>query len=200
MSTSSDKDARITPRLISGSGSIRVQQGYTLLELMAVVAIIAVLAAVAVPALNPAQYEKLDLAAAQVAEAIRFARSEAIRTGNPVYVAIDRNSDRLLIAEADLSGATVVAGATLRHPIDKKLLDIIVSDATVTSGVEFTNDPFDYPSGSNQPSVVFDAQGLPFHKAGGTSQVLTLGEVDLELNDLERTVLVAPTTGRVTIQ
>ena len=200
MSTSSDNDARITPRLISGGGSICVQRGYTMLELMAVVAIVAVLAAVALPSLRPSLAGKLDLAAAQVAEAIRFARSEAIRTGTPTYVEIDRNTDRLLVAEANLAGATVVAGTTLRHPIDKKLLDIILSSAATTSGVEFTNDPFDYPSGSDQPGVVFNGQGLPFHKAGGTQQPLRLGEVELALDDLQRTVLVAPTTGRVTIQ
>lgn len=192
VSASSDNVAR--------SGATRQQRGYTLLELVAVVSIVAVLAAVALPGFNPSRAEKLDLAASQVADTIRFARSEAIRTGNPVYVEIDESTDRLLIAEADLSGATVVAGATLRHPIDKKLLDVILSSAGTTSGVEFTNDPFDYPVGGRQASVVFDAQGLPFRKAAGVNQLLTLGEVDLDLGDLDRTVMVAPITGRVTIQ
>ncbi len=174
--------------------------GFTLFELVFVVALIGVLASVALPSVRPSQSAKLDLAATQVAEAIRFARNEAIRTGDPTYVEIDPSTDRLLIAVADLSGATVVAGTTLRHPIDLKRLDIIVSAAAATAGVEFTNDPFDYPLGGRQPSVVFDGQGLPFSKITGTYQRMVSSEAELVLGDLRRSVSVAPLTGRVTIQ
>ena len=200
MSAVRENLARVSPRPTSGGGPIYVQHGFTLLELVIVAALVVVFTAAALPGLRPSQYAKLDLATAQVAEAIRFARNEAIRTGDPVYVEIDWNTDRLLIAEADLSGATVAAGATLRHPIDLKRLDIIVSAAATTSGVEITNDPFDYPLGGRQPSVVFDGQGLPFRKAGGGYQLMTLGEIDLALGDMRRTVFVAPITGRVTTQ
>ena len=79
-------------------------------------------------------------------------------------------------------------------------LDIIVSSAATTSGVEITNDPFDYPLGGRQPSVLFDGQGLPFRKASGSYQRMTLGEIDLALGDAQRTIFLAPITGRVTIQ
>ncbi len=62
------------------------------------------------------------------------------------------------------------------------------------------SDPFDYPLGGTQPSVLFDGQGLPFRKAGGSYQLMTLGEIDLALGDVRRTVSVAPITGRVTVQ
>ena len=179
---------------------MQLQHGYTFVELAIVAALVAVFAAAALPDLRPSQYAKLDLATAQLAEAIRFARDEAIRTGDPIYVEIDWNTDRFLIATADLSGATAAAGATLRHPIDRKLLDIIVSGAATTSGVEIMSDPFDYPLGGTQPSVLFDGQGLPFRKAGGSEQLMTLGEIDLALGNLQRTVFVAPITGRVTIR
>ena len=200
MSVVRENSARIIPRPTPGDGAMHPHHGYTLYELILVLALAAVFTVVAFPDLRPSQDAKLDLAAAQVAEAIRFAHDEAIRTGDPIYVEIDQNTDRLLIAEADLSGATVVAGTTLRHPIDMKRLDIIVSSAAVTAGVEFTNDPFDYPSGGRQSSVLFDGQGLPFRKAGGSNQLLTVGEIELALGDMQRTVFVAPFTGRVTIQ
>ena len=174
--------------------------GYTLLELVVVVSIVAVLAVVALPGTRPSSNEKLELAASRVAEAIRFARTEAIRTGNPVYVEINRNTDRLLVAQANLSGATVAAGATLRDPVDKKPLDIIFRTAAVTAGVDFTNDPFDYAVGGRQPSVVFDARGLPFRKAGGNYQMMMAGDVVLTSAGRQRTVHVDRTTGRVTIQ
>ena len=192
--------ARIVARPRPGGGPLQLQHGYTFVELAIVAALVAVFAAAALPDLRPSQYAKLDLATAQLAEAIRFARDEAIRTGDPIYVEIDWNTDRFLIATADLSGATAAAGATLRHPIDRKLLDIIVSGAATTSGVEIMSDPFDYPLGGTQPSVLFDGQGLPFRKAGGSEQLMTLGEIDLALGNLQRTVFVAPITGRVTIR
>ncbi len=181
-------------------GSIYLQHGYTFVELVIVAALLAVFAAAALPDLRPSQDARLDLATAQLAEAIRFARNEAIRTGDPIYVEIDWSTDRLLIAEADLSGATAAAGATLRHPIDLKQFDIIVSAAPTSSGVEITSDPFDYPLGGAQSSVLFDGQGLPFRKAGGTYQLMTRGQIDLALGNVQRAVFVAPITGRVTIQ
>lgn len=192
--------ARIIARPRPGGVPSHLQHGYTLVELAIVAALVAVFTAAALPDLRPSQYAKLDLATAQVAQTIRFARNEAIRTGNPIYVEIDWNTDRLLIAEADLSGATATPGATLRHPIDRKQLDYILSAAATTSGVEITGNPFDYPLGGTQPSVVFDGQGLPFRKAGGSYQLMTLGEINLALGDVQRTVFVAPMTGRVTIQ
>jgi prepilin-type N-terminal cleavage/methylation domain-containing protein len=200
MSAVRENSARVIPLPSSGGGPIRLQHGFTLFELVIVAVLVVVFTAAALPGLRPSQQAKLDLATAQVADAIRFARDEAIRTGDPVYVELDWNTDRLLIAEADLSGATVAAGATLRHPIDMKRLDIIVSSAATTSGVEIMNDPFDYPLGGRQPSVVFDGQGLPFRKAGGSYQRMTLGEIDLVLGDTQRTIFLAPITGRVTTQ
>ena len=200
MSAVLENSTRVMPRSTPGGAALHRHHGFTLFELVVVLALAAVLTAAVLPDLRPSQYAKLDLAAAQVAGAIRFARDEAIRTSEPTFVAIDQNTGRLLIAEADLSGATVVAGATLRDPIDKKRLDIIVTSAAVTAGVEFTSDPFGYPVGGRQPSVVFDGQGLPFRKAGGSYQLMNLGEIDLALGDVQRTVFVAPLTGRVTIQ
>ncbi len=200
MSAVLENMARVVARPTPGREPIRLQHGFTLFELVIVAVLVVVFTAAALPGLRPSQHAKLDLATAQVAGAMRFARDEAIRTGDPVYVELDWNTDRLLIAEADLSGATVVAGATLRHPIDMRRLDIIVSSAATTSGVEITNDPFDYPLGGRQSSVLFDGQGLPFRKASGSYQLMTLGEIDLALGDVRRTVSVAPITGRVTVQ
>ncbi len=176
------------------------KQGYTLLELVVVVSIVSVLAAIAVPSLRPVEDQRLDAAAAWVAETVRFARAEALRTGNPVYLEIDRDSEKLLVAEADLSSGNAVPGVTLTDPMTKQPLDIILPDVPLTAGVDVTDRPFDYPSGGRQASVVFDGQGLPFRPAGGTSQLLTLGEITLARGGQQRTVRVASVTGRVSIQ
>ncbi|MDH4072171.1 MAG: GspH/FimT family pseudopilin [Gammaproteobacteria bacterium] len=174
--------------------------GYTLLELVVVVSILALLAVVTLPGTRPSASETLDLAASRVAQAIRFARMEAIRTGNPVYVEINRNTDRLLVAQANLAGATVAAGATLRDPVNKQPLDIILSADPVTAGVDVTNDPFNYATGGRQASVVFDARGLPFSKAGGNYRLMSGGDIALSSAGRQRTVYVDRITGRVRIQ
>lgn len=178
---------------------VLADRGYTLLELVVVVGIISVLAAVALPSMRPADGERLDQAAAWIADTVRFARAEAMRTGVPVYLEIDRNTERLLVAAADLSGPTAIPGQTLRDPMTKQPLDLILSDATPTAGVDITAEPFDYPSGGAQASVVFDAQGLPFRKSADSVQRMILGEISLARGGQERTVRVAATTGRVTI-
>lgn len=175
-------------------------RGYTLLEVVIVTSILAVLAAVALPGMRVGDTERLDLAAAWIAETVRFAHAEALRTRTPVYLEINRDTERLLVAVADLSGSTVAPGQTLRDPITKQPLDLILSTAPATAGLDITNRPFDYPSGGAQNVVVFDAQGLPFRKSAGASQRMTLGQITLTRRGQQRTVQVAATTGRVTIQ
>ena len=178
----------------------RAARGYTLLELVVVTSILAVLAAIALPSLSPSRAESLDLAAGWIAETVRFARAEALRTGNPVYLEIDRDSERLRVAEADLSGSTAAVGAILRDPITKQLLDVILSDMPATAGIDVTDESFDYPSGGRQPIVVFDAQGLPFIKTADAFHLLESGDITLTRGDQQRIVRVSPLTGRVTIQ
>ena len=57
--------------------------GYTLIELIITITIIAVIAAIAMPAFSSGSDRQLEAAAAEFAAAMRFARTEAMRTGEP---------------------------------------------------------------------------------------------------------------------
>ncbi len=112
---------------------------------------------------------------------------------------VNRDTERLLVAQANLSGATVAPGTTLIDPLSKQPLDLILSAAPATAGIDITAWPFNYASGGAQASVVFDALGQPVRKAGGSFQLMTGGDIIVARRGRQRTVHVDRTTGRVTI-
>ena len=175
------------------------QRGYTLLELVVVTSLIAILAAVALPGFRASEAENLALAATHVTEAIRFTRAEAIRTGDPHLIELDSQQNQILVATADLSGATAVPGADLIHPITKQPYRIVLSDLPGTSNAKFNNNPFDFDGGIKGDVLLFDAHGLPFCKKDGNNVLLEVGTVQMRLGDHDAAVFVAPITGRVTI-
>ena len=73
------------------------QHGFSLMELAVVVAILGIVAAVAMPNLAATDVQIVELAAAGVADAIRFARSEAIRSGTPHGVNTDAAGNRIRV-------------------------------------------------------------------------------------------------------
>ena len=179
-------------------------KGVTLTELLVVLIILGLLAAVAAPGLRSADPAKLDFAATQVAEAIRYARSEAMRTGQVHGVTIDQTSQQVIARTIDLSTDPVSGLETVHHPVTRQPIDFDFDIERATLGVQITNaqDVFDFAGSGRQQTVLFDVNGVPvwIDAAGPTTFNLTTGRVELSLGNVQRTVAVAPYTGRVTIQ
>ena len=179
-------------------------RGFTVTELLVVVVIIGLLAVVAVPALRSNDPQKLDLAATKVAEAIRIARSESIRTGNVHGITISQTSQRVRVRRYDLSTDPVSAVETLYHPVDKQLLDFDFDTFAPTQGVRITNtqDIFSYSGTGRRRTVLFNNQGVPMWivASGPTTSAMETSKVQLSLGSQQRAVEIGAYTGRVVVQ
>ena len=176
-------------------------RGFTVTELLVVVIIVAILAVVAVPSIRSSDPHKLDYAATRVADAIRIARAEAIRTGDVWGARVNQNNQRVRVRRYDRSNGDPFE--TLYHPVDRQPLDFDFDTFPMTAGVRVTNatDAFDYPGLGDRKQVLFDGQGVPFWvESGGQVYRLGSGSVELSLDGQQRFVQVEPITGRVTVQ
>ena len=177
--------------------------GVTLVELLIVVTLLGVVAVVAIPNLRSEDPYRLELAAREIANAIRLARSEALRTGEVHGVQISQNTHRVVAYKADMSTSPVGMESILYHPVSKQRVDFETINAPMTSGVSITNtqDPFLYATGRRK-NLLFDASGLPMWIVNSTGSTYALldGVINLGYGNIVLGVQVAPITGRVTVQ
>jgi type II secretory pathway pseudopilin PulG len=176
------------------------QVGTTLIELSVVVLILAVVAAAVVRSQTSADAAPtLDAAAEEVAAALRFARSEAIRTAEPYGVDRVPGSQVLRVYRYPPGGPV---DYTIRHPVDQRLYHL-----------DFDADPMLNPVSVTAVAFYYEGEGFPTSFCGflagtGTPKksvppntlMLTAGSITLAAGGETRVVSVAPMTGRVTIQ
>ena len=193
------------PRRAPGNRlTVFCNRGFTITELLVIVIIVGLLAVVATPAIRSGDPAKLDLAATQVAEAIRLARSESMRTGDAYGITISHVSQRVRVRRYDLSEDPAEPKETMYHPVNKQPLDFDFDTQQVTQGVRITNtqDVFSYSGTGKRRTVLFDRYGQPtwVMDEGAKTHRLTQAVVELTLNGVTRNVQLAPVSGRVTIQ
>jgi Tfp pilus assembly protein FimT len=175
--------------------------------MLVVVAVIGIAAAIAIPQASSVSAGAADMAAAEIARAIRFAQREAVRTGTWQQVSADPVKQELRVYQADNS-----TGITAAHPVDKREYKIsfagnAMQRATIVSAV------FQYEGGPTTVFASFGPDGAPAYVdpskiSQALSQFLTgspdidplkvEGKITLRYANQERVVRVAPVTGRVT--
>jgi prepilin-type N-terminal cleavage/methylation domain-containing protein len=176
------------------------RHGFTLLELMLVLAILTALGAVVIVDLAAERGEpRLEAGAAEVASALRFARAEALRTGEPHGVRITSADHRVRVYRLDTSGASPVEDFSVRYPLDKRLYDLSLDAEPVTAGVKIGLSDFRFGGDSTpRQSVCFAPDGTPVSALDLAP--LDSGTVQVSHDAGTRSVDVAPVTGRVTVQ
>jgi len=113
---------------------IRSAAGFTLTEIMIVVAILGLAALVVIPTFSSHEDEqKLSMAAAELTDGLRYARNEAIRTGNTFRVTINADNDQFKIIDlAALPGQDVI------HPVSRIPYNVDFAASRRYSGVDIT--------------------------------------------------------------
>jgi Tfp pilus assembly protein FimT len=176
---------------------IHFQIGITYIEVISVVVILGILAAVAIPNLSSVDHKKLDLAAEEVAQAIRFARIESIRTAVSHGVIFNTSSDNAKVYRL----LSVLPTYDVYHPVSKKIFILNLRTDAATAGVELQSYGIYYGgSGINNPYLGFSTDGNPKFSFFGTDYMLDSATVTLSYAGQTRVIKVAPMTGRVIVQ
>ncbi len=173
--------------------------GYTLIELIIVVATLGLIAAIAAPAFSPESERDLELVAEEFADAIRFARSESIRTGEPHGFRFLTNQYRIRVFTADTSVSPWTWVWDVYHPVTKQLYDYTFPADLAGPSVPVAQTTA-YRSTCDRSGVVyFDANGTPWCLEPETA---LLDSYSLEITGVsgQFTVSLDGITGRVTVQ
>jgi prepilin-type N-terminal cleavage/methylation domain-containing protein len=186
-------------RLTNGTGS-----GFTFIEVLVAVLVLGILLAGLTPQLSAGNAEKLDLAASEVLAAVRFARSEAMRTGEVHAILVDETTSQITVEKTDLTTNPASAESVLYHPINRQPYTFNVASSAVTRNVSIDSSriAFVYLFYGSRQRLMFDAAGLPVYidTASGNTYQLFDGRIKLEYGELERRVVVQPYIGRVSVQ
>ena len=186
--------------LVSQAKTVNRQAGFSLLELLIVITILGITAAILAPNISTTNTNNIELAASEVAQAIRFARSEAIRTGKSHGVHADTSTQLLRVYELkDVSG-TLTPDYSVRHPINKKLYQLSFDQDRSLVGMQLFSVAFKFDGLATVRSTLdFDGTGTPKYNNSGTIILLETATVVISDGSLQKNVSVAPMTGRVSV-
>ena len=157
-----------------GTSFMRSNQGFTLVELVAIILLIAVLSTYATFNL-PNLTVNVDGQAQQLADDLRFTQSLAMTKGNAYQLVILSNTTYQIQIKSTSTPITLAQGNTT---------------VTLNSGITF---------GSYTTSTIsFDGRGTPYDSTG--TALSSNASIPLTGESLTKTVIVTPVTGRVTVQ
>lgn len=177
----------------------KYQQGITYIEIMIVVVILGIIAAVAMPNLSSTDPGKLDLAAQEFASAMRFARSEAIRVGEPRGFRQQSSQKRIRVFRPDIGTSPWTLNYDVYHPISKKLYDIQLDSHPFAAANTLSRNSVFRGTCNTQGNIYFDSKGTPWC-ADPETVLLKQFDITLNLGSHIRVVSLHSITGRVTIQ
>jgi len=177
----------------------RNEHGFTLVELLIVVTIMGIAAIVAIPDISTTTPQRLELAAEEFAQAMRFARSEAIRTGEPLGFRQRSSKKRIRVFSLDTGTSPWKPVYNIRHPFSKQFYDIRLDAHAFASASSITRTPVFRGACNNVRNIYFDSKGIP-RCVDPETVLLDQFQVTLVAGNHTRVVTLDGITGRVTVQ
>ena len=166
------------------------------MEVLIVIALIGIAAMVAIPMLRSQEPTRLDAAATEVGNALRFALGEARRTGG--YLLVDASTPgHLRVHASNASGAMLGA---LTDPLTKSPLDVGASAPLWSSSIAMTGSFFSGGVAYTQLLVGPAGQLRAFDGGIDRGPLQSGSAVVLTSGPLSAAVAISEATGRVAIQ
>ncbi len=163
-------------------------RGYTFAELMVVVTILGIVAMVVIPRVSShGDGQKLTVASTELANALRFARSEALRTGVNCRVDIDTGAETFVVVDG--------VGNTLYHPVNKQPFVTDLKSLPMAGGVDIVS----VGGSTGLVKVTFCSRGEPVDAVTGSPLAADVA-TRLAYGGDQVDVVTGRGTGRVSIQ
>jgi type II secretory pathway pseudopilin PulG len=173
-------------------------------ELLVVLVILGAVAGLAQLSANPVRPAQLDAAVRDVAQALRFAQSDAIRTGayRVVSCSVAANSIRIFALDMAPKPPIEDTANPVMNPINKKTYALSLSARPGSAAARIDSCQFAFNGAASGTQLTFGSDGAPVYVAGpGAPDVkpMTTGSITLSAGVNVRTITVDALTGRVTV-
>lgn len=173
--------------------------GVTLPELLIVVTILAVVGTFAMPSLNSLESLRINAATAELAAALRYAREEAIRTGDIYSVEFPSGTHAAQVVQIDDFSVMAITRPVVRHPISRRLYNLDLENDPTTSPTQLSSLVLDFDSVGQQRRVDFMPTGQPvWIDIFEQPYRLLNGSIVLQAQAVQTTIVLDGLTGRVT--
>jgi prepilin-type N-terminal cleavage/methylation domain-containing protein len=179
-----------------------VQAGVSLVELLVVITILGFAAMLAIPGFSTSDHAKLELAAEEYAQAIRYARSLAMQQGAPFGFRNPPGADditRIRVFRVDTTTNPWTPIYDVTHPLSKNLYAIDLKSHRFAFA-ESVNRTISFRGACNVVgNTYFDANGTPWC-ADPEDVLLEQLDITFSSGPVSRVVTLHGLSGRVTIQ
>ena len=175
------------------------QSGFSFLEIMIVVIIMGIVATATMPNFSVTDPLKLDVAAQEVVDAIRYARNQALLTGSPRGFEQQSGTKLIRVFRADMASSPPTLVYDQYHPVTKKPYTIELDNHSFAS-TDSLGRVTSFRGACNQTGqIYFDGNGIPWC-ADPETVLLEQFDLTLSLGEFSRVVTLHGYIGRVTVQ